>query len=965
MEKCFVLAVCLIQQVILIAQTEKSLQHAESVALEATQIMDTSQKVPVKRLYEAYNATLHHQTKYRARSLNWIEMGPQDNVSGRVRSLLILPNTRKAFAGGITGGLWVTDDIDAGIWRPVNDFFFNLNVSCIAIDPSDPTRNTLYFGTGENMQPASLVNNATEIRGQGIWKSIDGGTTWKQLPSTVNGTALNDFNIVRKILVDRNGNIFASNRKGIYKSSDKGNNWGPSLLITAEGNDLDMSSDGTIYATVYPTDYTSTRLGKIFKLVGTDWIELIPNTHSFEVFKRCEIACSPSNDQIIYALVENLLPSLGRIRLYRSNNKGATWTQVNTTSVTGIDQPFNALSIAIDPNDPNVVFLGGTNMYRCRNVIGSDVIWTPISNTESINKIHVDQHQIIFAQGSSAKCYIATDGGIFTTDDIQAGIPTFTSISKNLRICQFTTVSATANNTIIALAGAQDNQTQQFKQGYLANSTTVAGGDGMYCFISPLNPLHQIASQQNGLYWRSKDGVNFNLTKIFGVYDKRGSFKNPTDWSVIENTVYMFSDGSKYANGITEIYRWDDVFGVHKEPITFPGAARFLSGKRISFIKVSPNNPNTVYIGLSDESSTPTPTQLIRMTNACTTAPNFEDITGNLNTTAYISSIAINHTGTVEDNELVLTFSNYGIQNIWYTSSANTSSPSWVALDQNCTPTTDGCLPDMPVRYALFVPNWVDATRNVNNYRIIIATETGIWATKALAGEATKWYPINGGKLPNVRTDMIILRKSDGMLFAATYGRGLWRSDMFAFNQVDFTATVTKPRIGSCMLNLTGIAAEPATVSSWNWTVKDGTASPRVLWEQTASIPYCGNPITEILLRINNGIGGNYVIVMKRLNEITIIPAGCPVCTDRSKETHEEEAALSVDPNPNQGRFMIRLAGTETIETIEIYTVTGQLIQTVQSPTEEINIEKEPAGVYICQVKTNKGQLLTSKIVKQ
>lgn len=958
MEKCFVLAVCLIQQVILIAQSEKNLQAAKQT---------NTGKAPIEQLYDAYNATLHRQSKYRARSLNWIEMGPQDNVSGRVRSLLILPNTRKAFAGGITGGLWVTDDIDAGIWRPVNDFFFNLNVSCIAIDPSDPTRNTLYFGTGENMQPASLDNDDTENRGQGIWKSVDGGTTWKQLPSTVNGTALNDFNIVRKILVDRNGNIFASNRKGIYKSSDKGNNWGPSLLITAEGNDLDMSSDGTIYATVY--DYTGSSLGRIFKLVGTTWTELIPYTHSFEIFKRCEIACSPSNDQIIYALVENLLTDLGRIRLYRSNNKGATWTQVNTTSVTGIDQPFNALSIAIDPNDPNVVFLGGVNMYRCRNVIGSDIIWTPISNTEignteSINKIHVDQHQIIFAQGSSAKCYIATDGGIFKTDNIQADIPRFTSISKNLRICQFTTVSATANNTIIALAGAKDNGTQQFKQGYLGNTKEVAGGDGMHCFISPLNPSHQIASQQNGQYYRCTDGTNFKITKPFFIYNEKGNFKNATDWSVIENTVYMFSDGSQYDRGITELYRWDDVFGVHKHPITFPDAAPFLSGKRISFIKVSPNNTNTVYIGLSDRVSTSTQTQLIRMTNACTTTPHFENITGNLNTTAYISSIAINHTGTPEDKEIVLTFSNYGTKNIWYTSSANTSSPSWGALDQNCTATTDGCLPDMPVRYALFVPNWVDATRNVNNYRMLIATETGIWATKALAGEATKWYPINGGKLPNVRTDMIILRKSDGMLFAATYGRGLWRSDMFAYNQVDFTATVIKPRSGSCTLQLRGIAADPANVSIWNWTIQDG-AIGTVLRGQTAEMTYCGNPIEEIRLTINNGGGGNNVSVLKRLNEITTIPAGCPMCTDRSKETHEDEAALSVDPNPNEGRFMVRLTGTETIETIEIYTVTGQLIQTVQSPTEEINIEKEPAGVYICQVKTNKGQLLTSKIVKQ
>ncbi|MEO0044284.1 MAG: hypothetical protein RL329_3732 [Bacteroidota bacterium] len=180
------MAVCITQSLLLLSQTEKF--EMQRAAFESIQIAEPNTgRVPTERLWSAYNTTIKQQKQHRGKTLDWVELGPENEVGGRVRSLLIMPNQRKAFVGGITGGLWVTDDITSGIWRPVNDFFFNLNISTIAIDTFDVTGKTLYFGTGEDYRIASNQRGSwlsDYNRGYGIWRSTDGGETWNHLINT-------------------------------------------------------------------------------------------------------------------------------------------------------------------------------------------------------------------------------------------------------------------------------------------------------------------------------------------------------------------------------------------------------------------------------------------------------------------------------------------------------------------------------------------------------------------------------------------------------------------------------------------------------------------------------------------------------------------------------------------------------------------------------------------------------------
>ncbi|MBL0340728.1 MAG: hypothetical protein IPP71_07315 [Bacteroidetes bacterium] len=153
--------------------------------------------VPRERLMQAYlyaeqlrASTTNNRVAGAIPGMNWMERGP-NNVGGRTRAIMVDPNdvTRKTvWSAGVGGGLWKTTDITvaAPAWSAINDLFNNIAITALAYAPATPQ--IMYFGTGEGFF------NADAIRGDGIWKSTNGGTTWLQLGSTVNA----NFQYVQK-----------------------------------------------------------------------------------------------------------------------------------------------------------------------------------------------------------------------------------------------------------------------------------------------------------------------------------------------------------------------------------------------------------------------------------------------------------------------------------------------------------------------------------------------------------------------------------------------------------------------------------------------------------------------------------------------------------------------------------------------------------------------------------------------
>jgi hypothetical protein len=940
-------------------------QKADRAAWQHRQMADPATgQVPIERLQDAYEklerqaAALNHlETRSMANcdNPNWIEIGP-DNVTsgGRVRSLCVLPSG-KAFTGSVTGGLWTCDNIRATtpFWRKVNDFFQNLCVSSIAVHPTNS--NILYFGTGEGWLNDIYSTNPQQIsyynRGNGIWKSTDGGVTWNVLPNTQN----TNFRFTQKIIVTTTGVIYAGTYQGVLRSNDGGNSWitvmnsGSLGLTVNEVSDMEMGSDGTIYAA-----FGIQRHGGIFKMnTSGTWSRIgggslsngLPTGNDTE-FIRTELACAPNNANVMYAAIE-FNPN-NQIRIYRSTNAGANWAQVATGFAT--NQGWYSMALGVAPTNENMLYFGNSQFLRRTTIpVTGTPTWTILADHNTASSyVHADYHQIIFDAISTDNAYICTDGGVFSGIGMSSAVPSFISKNQNLRIVQFQTcaMSSEANNFEF-LGGSQDNSMHQFNSaGCLTNSVKFADqiGDGGYGFINPYNPDQRVASAFYNYYLVSNNrGLSFQPTGIFeSLKDVTGQFINPTDWSIPDATasspVNMFSSSNTSTSG--RLYRWNNIFSAIPTQTILNNP---LLTSAPTAIKVSPNNPNTLYLGICDAGAA---AKIIKVTNANSATPTFTNITGSLSQIGYISCIEVKKQAT-GDQELVVTFSNYGITSVYYTQTGTNSSPNWIPIDGIN-------LPDIPIRWALFAPD--DATANSYNYRILLATEAGVWATTSINtsnGPTTTWQSINNGDLPNVPVYMLRYRESDKLVLAATHGRGMWRSDMFSPIKVNFRAKTTNIA-ANCPQTFISCTSGSASVFAWDFQ-KDGVTD--------ATIP---EPTTSVYgSQIKLTVNGN-ICVAKDRADVFNVDFSLPLCWEGGGPSVPDLPSflmrVTLSPNPTHNSFHIETL--QDIRQVDLYDITGKLIEKYEA-TKEINMQKHSAGVYLCKITFVNGQIAVQKIIKE
>jgi len=725
--------------------------------------------VPRERLVRAQQLSEQilssSQTLFRTQALTWEERGP-NNVAGRVRAMFI--DKRDAtgntiYAAGVGGGIWkCTSFKTAPVWTKVNDFLANLSVCALAQDPTIP--NTMYAGTGEGWF------NTDNIRGNGIYKSTDGGITWNQLAST-DFVARRDFEFVNDLVVTTGGVILAAcrsasfcNSGGVLRSTDGGTTWNRVIgtfpmgsvsctdALNFRGADLEIAANGDLYAT---TGYSSTatqNTGRIWKspaasngAAGT-WTDITP-TPATGTWSRIELACAPgdaNNLVILIAGSDNAIKSI-----QRSADGGVNWVIVNNPQwcdqgVLKTDftrgQAWYDLIAAIDPNNTNTFIIGGVDMLKTSD---NGTAFTQISQWASGCTgffVHADIHNILYYPGSSTEIVVATDGGIFYSDN---GGTSFTAKNTGFNITQYYATALHPTLPNYMLAGAQDNGTQKFQSSGINTTTSPLGGDGGYCFIDQDNPNIQIGSFTSTNYRVSRNG---GATFGFGLSNGTGRFINPTDYDSDLNILFHATNAGSLGF-ITNIE--SGTLTPRQTVITE------LGGAQISALKVDPNVPKRVWIAGSSSGS-PTvmriddDTALVPTVTLCT-APV-------LATGVFISSIDVEPGNS---NHILITFSNYGAVSVF---ESNDAGVTWSAIEGN--------LPDMPIRWGVFLPEGVTfITNGVSG--IALATEMGVWTTNATNGAATVWVPNNTG-LANVSTYMLRYRAADRTLAAATHGRGLY-----------------------------------------------------------------------------------------------------------------------------------------------------------------------------------------------
>lgn len=752
--------------------------------------------VPKERMLEsyAYAERIRQSSSRDALSgIQWNELGPK-NVGGRTRAILVDPNDltgETVFAGSVSGGLWKTTNISSNSpnWGPVDEFFDNLAITSIAAHPSSPQ--TMYFCTGEGYY------NQDAVRGLGVWKSTDGGQSWSHLSSTLTS----NFHYCQKIAVTSTGVILVATRAGLYRSTDGGTSW--SLALGGGGvsytmYDIEIAANGDVYVSSFGKMHKSSNHGASFTT-----LPVLPIAS-----ERIEIACAPSNSDYLYLLIEAGNQVSG---IVASIDGGGSWlvrTEPNDADpgIPASDfsryQAWYNLAIAVDPNNPNTLMVGGIDLFKSTNGGQS---WTQISHWYGgfgFQNVHADQHLILYEPGNSNVVYFGNDGGIYRSGNGAAASPTISPKEVNYRTAQFYACAMHPNpGSYHFLAGAQDNGSHLFTDNALNNTTEVTGGDGAFCHIDQDQPNYQYTSYVYNNFRRSTNGgITFSSINAGNT----GRFINPSDFDNDANIMY-----SAYTSG--SFLRWNDPHTGSSFTATNAGF-----GGRVSAVSCDPNNANRVYFGIDNG-------RVYRIDNAHSASPSVSLLNSSASMPlAYISCIAIEDGN---DSHLLVTYSNYGVNSVWETTDGGAN---WTSVEGN--------LPDMPIRWALFNPH--------NGDQALLATELGVWSTDNLNGNTTIWGSSNSG-LANCRVNMLQIRSSDDLVIAATHGRGLFVSEVFAGASVDFDADRRISYIGKDIK----FTNQSSQATSFIWDFGDGITS--IL--PNPNHAYTSPGKFEVSLTINNG----------------------------------------------------------------------------------------------------------------
>ena len=804
--------------------------------------------VPRERLVEAKQymdrliATGTGTINGRPSVLGWQERGP-NNVAGRTRAILL--DKRDAtgntvFVGSVSGGIFKTTNFANSLptWTVVNDLLPNLAISNIIQDPLHP--DTLFATTGEGWF------NIDAVKGAGILKSTDGGSSWNLMPSTTG------FEYVQDMVIDNNGNFFVSLRnasttesRGVLRSTDRGASWTRVLGLpltgfgTGRAADLEVASNGDLYASlgvisrseVYKSSFATN--GANTGAPGT-WTNITPTTPT--ATHRVEIVLAPSDPLRVYLLMQD--SATGEVQnMYRSVNGGSSWANLNPPSAlnngTNSQTWFNLIG-AVDPNNANTIVVGGLNLARSTD--GGDN-WTTITTGASV---HVDQHALVY--DGSAKLISGNDGGIYYSTNINAATPVFLNKNTGYNVTQYYACDFHPTNTNYFLAGAQDNGTQKFISAGMNTTTNVTGGDGGFCHIDKSDGQLQITAFTANNYNRSTNGGSSFTSLGSSINNNRGQFINPSDLDDNGKVLYAGDDAGKYFC----------ITGLNATPAAISVAVTAMGTRELTAVRVDPNNANTIWIGASFGSTAAAPV-VIKLSNANTTSPTVvvtgSVVTSSNNTIAASTNISSIDIDPANANHILVTVSNFGVTSVFESTNGGASYTS-----------IEGNLPDMPVRWGIFAP----ANAELNGPGggtggIILATELGIWTSSQINGASTNWIPNNNG-LANVRVDMLRYRSSDNMLAAATHGRGLYTTTIPTTvtgiggpppNTRDFIKYISAD--GSQLLIVTGgLNTRTITVQLFDMAGKQVYDS-RKTYGQT-SIPIAGLPRGIYQLRV---VGNN------------------------------------------------------------------------------------------------------------
>ncbi|UXP32310.1 flagellar basal body rod modification protein [Reichenbachiella agarivorans] len=767
---------------------------------EIMQLVDpATQRIPelIHQQEVSFARALNQRYAPNARALaqDWESGGPH-NVGGRTRAFAMdVDDENVLIAGGVSGGMYRSVDKGNNWTRTSHPSTLN-NATCVTQDQRAGFHHVWYYGTGE-LRGNSSTSGGAPYRGDGIYRSLDGGLSWDVIPSTANGRPADfesPFNYVWSIVVDDQGVIYAALYGCIVKSADDGLTWevvlGPDLLHpdTLDPPIEDLNDSGAPFYTnlmktpsgkIYATLSTFTALGHKQDHAGffvlepgeVAWEEITPFNFDLN-YNRTVMSYAPSNEDILYFLTDGIDLSLkvreGKTWIDRSMNlpgKNDTLPALNS------QDSYNLL-VKVHPSDENIVFIGGTNLYRSTDGFRSSdhSAWIggydPESGTASkYPNHHPDQHEIVFLPSDPNSMFSTNDGGVRFTANNMATLPQWDERNDGFITSQFYTIALSKQEgSFKALGGMQDNGTYLK---ILGNPTApwieLLGGDGSYVSTTP-DDRFWYASFQEGTTFRLSLNDEHQLVSFAEVDPVGGEgylFVNPF---VLDPNNY----NRMYMAGGDVIWRNDNLSQIPagiQQP-TSVNWSEVNSTKQftlaISTLAVSTYPANVLYFGMTSGSVHKT---IYANTDSAQTTQLFKQTITNdegQSVSGYVSNVAIDPTNA---DRVIFSYSNYHFPSLFYTADGG---ETVVDISGNLEENPDGSGGGPSVRWSQIVP-MADGS-----FIYFISTSVGLYSATELNGAETIWTKEADETIGNSLIRMTDYRPSDGKLIVATHGNGVF-----------------------------------------------------------------------------------------------------------------------------------------------------------------------------------------------
>ncbi|MEQ9290474.1 MAG: FlgD immunoglobulin-like domain containing protein [Cyclobacteriaceae bacterium] len=720
----------------------------------------------------------------RTKTAEWVLAGPS-NVGGRTRALALdVTNEDIIIAGGVSGGMWRSEN--AGLsWAKASHPAVINSATCVAQDRRSGKTDIWYHGTGE-LRGNSPRAEGAPYRGDGIFKSTDGARTWDVLPSTSDGLESqfnSPFNYVWNIVVNHTRSdvdeVYAAVYGAIIRSQDGGDTWhtvlGSDLLHLPSGADLNTSGapfytnimitpSGTLYATLSVFTATGNNFDNkgVFRSTdGTNWTNITPNGFA-RFHQRIVMDYAPSNENSVYFAIDN-----GETEIWKYNDFNRRWTNLsaNVPDFEGDLGPYDSqegynMVIAVHPTDEDMVYLGGTNLYRSTDGFASsdNTSWIggydPDGSNQAYTAHHPDQHAIVFYPSNPDRMINANDGGLMLTLDNKANEPMWTSLNNGYVTSQFYTI-AISQETNAIIGGMQDNGTYlKTAPGVNQPWNDIFSGDGGYTATTPGDLFWYVSFQESQVY-RLTLNKQSDLTSFARVDPIGGEgylFINPY---VIDPNNY----NRMYLAGGETVWRNNNLSQIpggsqETTDINWDKLDILEDAATVTALDISTVPANVLYVGTSQG-------KIIKVANA--------NISGGEPAEVFISGgyvVNISADPSNADNLFAIN-SNYGIRSIFYSSDGG---KSFQDMGGNLEEFMDGSGNGPSIRWSEIIP------LDNSGYQYFVGTSSGLYSTSSLDGSNTVWLKEGDETIGRSVVRMMDYRPSDGKFVVATHGNGVFET---------------------------------------------------------------------------------------------------------------------------------------------------------------------------------------------